>query len=94
MLAPEDSKTPKTQIQIPDLLARWPWSRKMSPLQDAVTPESRAWLRALQPFSNPKSQQAFEKFDCELFGALLLPDGSYGVLLSSSTYAPGRVWND
>ncbi|KAI0638649.1 terpenoid synthase [Trametes polyzona] len=62
-------------IHLPDLMANWPWSRRIHPLYEEVSAESRAWIRSLKLFT-PESQAAFEKCNVELLGALAYPDAS------------------
>ena len=48
------------KIFIPDLLARWPWPRRINPHFPAVAEESGAWTASLGAFS-PKAQHAFDR---------------------------------
>ena len=83
------SKRPQTFLHIPDMLANWPWQRRINPLYEEVTAEGNAWLRSLAPF-NPKSQIAFEKCNFGLVASLLLPDAPRGqyVFRFCSTHSP------
>ena len=50
----------RTKIFIPNLLARWPWPRRINPHYAAVTKESDAWIASFAAFS-PKVQRAFAR---------------------------------
>ena len=47
-----------TKIFIPNLLARWPWRRRINPHHAEVARESVAWIASFAEFSS-KVQQAF-----------------------------------
>ncbi|KAI1789480.1 terpenoid synthase [Ganoderma leucocontextum] len=70
-----DEGPPLGYLRIPDMLADWPWQRKINPLYQEVATESDAWLQSFLPF-NPKSQHAFETIKCGLVAGLLYPDVS------------------
>jgi hypothetical protein len=53
---------PLKKIFIPDLLARWPFPRRLNQHYPKVSAESCAWLESFQAFS-PKAQQAFDRCD-------------------------------
>ncbi|EIW84717.1 terpenoid synthase [Coniophora puteana RWD-64-598 SS2] len=46
---------------LPNTLDSWPWKRPINPYYAKVKAEATAWMHALQPFKNPKSQAAFDK---------------------------------
>ncbi|KAF8550833.1 hypothetical protein OG21DRAFT_1487446 [Imleria badia] len=50
------------KIFIPDLLARWPWPRRINPHYAAVKKESAAWTASFGAFG-PKAQHAFNRCD-------------------------------
>jgi hypothetical protein len=60
---------PLKKIFIPDLLARWPFPRRLNQHYPKVSAESCAWLESFQAFS-PKAQQAFDRCDFSLLGCL------------------------
>ncbi|KAL4252933.1 Terpene synthase [Abortiporus biennis] len=62
-----------THIQFPDLLATWPWSRRINPHYDQVKEESKIWLESFNALS-PKAQRAFNACDFALLTALCYPD--------------------
>ncbi|KAI1789483.1 terpenoid synthase [Ganoderma leucocontextum] len=68
-----DEGPPLGYLPIPDMVADWPWQRKINPLYEEVAAEGNAWLRSFLPF-NLKSQHAFEKGDFGLLAALTFPD--------------------
>ena len=47
-------------LHIPNMLADWPWQRKINPFYEEVAAEGDAWLRTYLPF-NPKSYYAFDR---------------------------------
>jgi hypothetical protein len=51
-----------TRIFIPNVLARWPWPRRINPNYAVVKKEADAWLMSFQAFS-PKAQDAFNRCD-------------------------------
>ena len=51
-----------TGIFIPNVLARWPWRRRINPNYSVVKKESDAWMMSFQAFS-PKAQDAFNRCD-------------------------------
>lgn len=50
------------RIFIPNVLVRWPWSRKINPNYAVVKKEAGAWIASFQAF-NPKAQDAFNLCD-------------------------------
>lgn len=60
-------------LYIPDVMATWPWARKIHPLHEEVTAESRAWLGTFKPFT-PESLEAFHQCNVEGLAALAYPD--------------------
>ena len=64
-------------LRTPDMLADWPWQRRINPLYEEVAAESDDWLRSFLPFT-PKSQRAFETTQCGLVAGLIYPDVSRG----------------
>nr|VWP01242.1 N/A [Ganoderma boninense] len=73
MESPLDTRSPLGYLQVPDLLADWPWQRKVNPLCEEVSEEGNLWFRSFVPF-NPKSQHAFERGMFGLCAALMVPD--------------------
>ncbi|KAG1847826.1 terpenoid synthase [Suillus subalutaceus] len=53
---------PPKKIFIPDVLARWPFPRRLNQHYSKVSAESSAWLESCKAFS-PKAQQAFDRCD-------------------------------
>ncbi|KAG1886767.1 terpenoid synthase [Suillus subluteus] len=53
---------PPKKIFIPDVLARWPFPRRLNQHHSKVSAESSAWLESFKAFS-PKAQQAFDRCD-------------------------------
>lgn len=51
---------PLKKIFIPDLLARWPFPRRLNHHHSKVCAESFSWLASFKAFS-PKAQQAFDR---------------------------------
>ena len=51
-----------TRIFIPNVLARWPWPRRLNPNYAMVKKEADAWMTSFQAF-NPKAQDAFNRCD-------------------------------
>ena len=49
-----------TRIFIPNVLARWPWPRRINPHYAVVKKEADAWWAGFQVFS-PKAQDAFDR---------------------------------
>ena len=50
------------KIFIPDLLAKWPWPRRINPHYPVVAKKSAAWAASFGAFS-PKAQHAFNRGD-------------------------------
>ncbi|OJA12782.1 hypothetical protein AZE42_08340 [Rhizopogon vesiculosus] len=63
---------PHKKIIIPNVLARWPWPRRLSPFYPEVSAASTAWIAGLKAFS-PKAQEAFERGDFGLCACLAYP---------------------
>jgi hypothetical protein len=51
-----------TRIFIPNVLARWPWPRRINPNYAVVKKEADFWMTSFQAFS-PKAQDAFNRCD-------------------------------
>lgn len=51
-----------TRIFIPNVLARWPWPRRINTNYAVVKKEADAWLTSFRAFS-PKAQDAFNRCD-------------------------------
>lgn len=51
-----------TKVFIPNMLARWPWPRRINPYYAEVKKESAAWTASFGAFS-PKAQHAFDRCD-------------------------------
>ena len=83
----QDDGRPPSYLPIPDMLAGWPWQRRINPLAEEVSAESSAWLRSFSPFT-AKSQHAFDKFDLGLLTSLMFPDASRGALLLRLSVRP------
>ncbi|KAF8550942.1 terpenoid synthase, partial [Imleria badia] len=58
-----------TKIFIPDVLARWPWPRRISPHYAVVDKETAAWTASFSAFS-PKAQQGFSRGHFNLLGCM------------------------
>ncbi|KAL1940077.1 hypothetical protein VTO73DRAFT_9412 [Trametes versicolor] len=69
-------------LHIPDIMATWPWPRRIHPLYEEVAAESSAWLKSFAPFT-PESQHAFDKCNFGLLAALAYPDASRETLRTS-----------
>ena len=76
-----DSHEAQTHIYLPDILAAWPWPRKINPHHREATAEANAWFKSLNPLT-PESQYAFDKGDFGRLAALCYPDASPGKWLS------------
>ncbi|KAG1801186.1 terpenoid synthase [Suillus variegatus] len=63
---------PLKKIFIPDLLARWPFPRRLNHHHSKVCAESFSWLASFKAFS-PKAQQAFDRCNFSLLGCLAYP---------------------
>ena len=50
------------KIFIPNLVARWPWPRRINPHYDAVKNESASWIAGFGAFS-PEEQRAIDFCD-------------------------------
>ena len=73
-----DVCSPQGYVRVPDLLADWPWARRINPLYKEVAAEGNAWLRSFSPF-NSKSQHAFERCMFGLCAALVVPEAPRGM---------------
>lgn len=51
-----------TRIFIPNVLARWPWPRRINPNYAVIKREAGAWMTSFRAFS-PKAQDAFDRCD-------------------------------
>lgn len=51
-----------TRVFVPNVLARWPWPRRINPNYDVVGKEAAAWMTNFRAFS-PKAQDAFNRCD-------------------------------
>ncbi|KAM5541867.1 terpene synthase [Ganoderma adspersum] len=71
----QDEGLPPSYLPILDMLAGWPWQRRINPLYEEVSAEGNAWLRSFSPFTT-KSQHAFERCDVGLLASLVFPDVS------------------
>ena len=73
-IVPEESALDKnvnkcsepTRIFIPNVVARWPWRRRINPNYAVVREEADAWITSFQAFS-PKAQDAFNRCDFSKF---------------------------
>ncbi|KAG1882553.1 hypothetical protein F4604DRAFT_1921112 [Suillus subluteus] len=63
---------PLKKIFIPDLLARWPFPRRLNQHYSKVSAEASAWLESLKVFS-PKAQKAFDSGKFCLLSCLSYP---------------------
>ncbi|KAI9457169.1 terpenoid synthase [Boletus coccyginus] len=59
-------------IFIPNVLARWPWPRRINPNYAVVKKEADAWIMNFQAFS-PSAQDAFNRCDFNLLACLAYP---------------------
>ncbi|PIL28258.1 terpene synthase [Ganoderma sinense ZZ0214-1] len=69
----QDEDLATSYLHIPDMLASWPWQRKINPFYEEVSAESNAWVRSFSPFT-AKSQHSFERCDLGLLASLVFPD--------------------
>ncbi|KAG1847828.1 terpenoid synthase [Suillus subalutaceus] len=76
---------PLKKIFIPDLLARWPFPRRLNQHYSKVSAESSAWLESFKAFS-PKAQHAFDRCDFNLLGCLAFPNASEEHVRSACDY--------
>ncbi|KAG1873120.1 terpenoid synthase [Suillus subluteus] len=76
---------PLKKIFIPDLLARWPFPRRLNQHYSKVSAESCAWLEGFKAFS-PKAQQAFNCGNFGLVGCLAYPIASEEHVRSACDY--------
>ena len=58
----DDKSSRPTRIFIPNVLARWPWPRRINPNYAVVKKESDAWMASFQAYS-PKAQDAAYRCD-------------------------------
>ena len=75
----QDESLLPSYLPIPDMLAGWPWQRRINPLYEEVSAEGNAWLRSFSPFT-AKSQHAFERCDLGLLASLAFPDAPHSTL--------------
>ena len=52
-----------SRIFIPDVLARWPWPRRLNPNYAVAKKEADAWMMSFRAFS-PKAQDAYNRCNC------------------------------
>jgi hypothetical protein len=63
--APSVAHLQQIRITFPDVMADWPWRRRISPYFEEVRAESMAWFRTFNTFG-PKAQRIFEECNfCE-----------------------------
>ncbi|KAF8547657.1 terpenoid synthase [Imleria badia] len=60
------------KVFVPDILARWPWPRRINPHFAVVKEESVAWMESFGAFS-PKAQHAFNRCDFSRLACLTYP---------------------
>ena len=65
------------RIFIPNVLARWPWPRRINPHYSVLKKEADAWITSFQAFS-PRAQDAFNR--CE-FSKRLPPYSAHILIL-------------
>ena len=51
-----------TRIFIPNVLARWPWPRRINPNYAVLKEEASTWITSFQAFG-PKAQDAYNRCD-------------------------------
>lgn len=66
-------------ITLPDLLAHWPWPRKIHPDASKASMQSADWVRSFTPFKSAKAQAAFDKCEFGLLASLAYPALSFGM---------------
>ncbi|KAG1854771.1 isoprenoid synthase domain-containing protein [Suillus tomentosus] len=76
---------PLKKIFIPDLLARWPFPRRLNQHHSKVCAESFSWLASFKAFS-PKAQQAFDRCNFSLLACLAYPIASEEHVRSSCDF--------
>ncbi|KAG1796028.1 terpenoid synthase [Suillus plorans] len=72
-IAGDGCDQPLKKIFIPDVLARWPFSRRLNQHYSSVRAESSAWFASFKVFS-PKAQEAFDHCDFNLLTCLCYPN--------------------
>ena len=55
-------RDPISTIFLPDILAEWPWPRRLNPYYKEAKAESEAWLESFKAFDT-KAQDAFNNCD-------------------------------
>ena len=63
------------QFRLPDLLAQWPWQRKLNQHYQEAKFESVKWLRDFEAL-DAKSQRSFDFCDFGKYSFLRLPPSS------------------
>jgi len=58
-----------TTIQLPNLLANWPWQRRINPHYEEARAETEKWVHNLDMFVDEASQTRFDK--CQTRGSTL-----------------------
>jgi len=58
----ENKRITPIRIFIPNVLARWPWPRRINPNYAVVKKEADTWITSFQAFT-PKAQDAFNRCD-------------------------------
>lgn len=61
-----------TRIQLPDLLAEWPFMPTFNPYHDIVCEESSKWIESYHAF-DAKAQSAFNRCNFGFFATLAYP---------------------
>ena len=51
-----------TRVFLPNVLARWPWPRRINPKYAVLKQEADTWITSFRAFS-PKAQDAFNRCD-------------------------------
>ncbi|KAG9318942.1 terpenoid synthase [Chiua virens] len=64
-----------TRVFVPNVLARWPWPRRINPNYAVLKKEADAWVASFQAFS-PKAQHAYDRCDFNLLACLAYPKAS------------------
>ena len=57
-----DSRGRPTRVFLPNVLARWPWPRRINPKYAVLKQEADTWITSFRAFS-PKAQDAFNRCD-------------------------------
>ncbi|OJA09461.1 hypothetical protein AZE42_11144 [Rhizopogon vesiculosus] len=77
------------KIFIPNVLARWPWPRRLNQHYPEVGAESTAWIASFKPFS-PKAQDAFDRCEFNLLGCLAYLTARKGEIVLNLKLTPYR----